>query len=133
MKMKILTCLLFLVQFVGGYAQGTFLFLNNAVPTRIGALEGPLAGPTIWAHMFVGTSAEELNPVDISLPHGTRGIVGARTITVPSIPPLSTAYIQMVAWDSRYWGTDLANVPENQLGRTDIVPHLLSGFSYPVA
>jgi hypothetical protein len=70
---------------------------------------------------------DALSPVGPSLQYGPDGVVGARVVEVPGILCLETAYIQMVAWDGRAWGTMLEDVPQNQFGRTDIVPHVLAG------
>ena len=110
-----------------GYSQGTFLFSNVTAPTRLGSADGPLAGPSIWAQMLAGGTPESLLPVGFSLPHDMNGIVGAATVAVPGIPCREYAYIQMVAWDGQYWGRFLQNVPLDQLGRTDIVRHWLTG------
>jgi hypothetical protein len=111
-----------------GYAQGTFLFYNGSAPTRLGSIDGPFAGYGIWAQMLVGRTAEDLQPIFIALEHSPDGVVGGVVrVTVDGIGCLETAYIQMVAWDGVYWGTTLENVPLDQLGRTDIVPHPLGG------
>jgi hypothetical protein len=130
MKAVLLTLI---VSFAGvrvpaGYAQGTFLFDNGFAPTRLGSIDGPLAGRGIWAQMLVGRTSEDLQPIFIPLEHRADGFVGGLVrVTVDGIACQEIAYIQMVAWDGRYWGTTLENVPVDQLGRTDIVPHPLSG------
>jgi hypothetical protein len=111
-----------------GYAQGTFLFYNWTAPTRLGSIDGPLAGRGIWAQMLVGTTSGDLQPMFIPLEHSGEGLVGGLVlVTVDGIACRETAYIQMVAWDGQYWGATLDNVPVDQLGRTDIVPHPLGG------
>jgi hypothetical protein len=130
MKAVLLTLI---VSFAGagvpaGYAQGTFLFYNGSAPTRLGSIDGPLAGYGIWAQMLVGRTSEDLQPIFIPLEHSADGVVGGVVrVTVDGIGCLETAYIQMVAWDGQYWGATLDNVPVDQLGRTDIVPHPLGG------
>jgi hypothetical protein len=115
-----------------GYAQGTFLFYNWTAPTRLGSIDGPLAGRGIWAQMLVGTTSGDLQPMFIPLEHSGEGLVGGLVlVTVDGIACRETAYIQMVAWDGQYWGTTLENVPVDQLGRTDIVPHPLGGCKPP--
>ena len=117
-----------LLSSVLGHSQGTFLFFNPTAPTRLGSADGPLAGPTIWAQMLAGGTPETLLPVGFSLPHDMNGIVGGAVyVAVPGIPCREYAYIQMVAWDRQYWGRFLQNVPLDQLGRTDIVRHWLTG------
>ena len=111
-----------------GYSQGTFLAFNPTAPTRLWTADGPLANSDYWAHFLAGGTPETLLPVGFSLPHDMNGIAGgAVRVAVPGIPCREYAYIQMVAWDGRYWGTALENVPLEQLGRTDIVRHPLSG------
>jgi hypothetical protein len=116
------------------WGQGVFLFFNASAPTHLESIDGPLAGPGIWAQMLAGATPDELSPVSVSLQHGGDGLVGGIfPVTVPGINCLEQAYIQMVAWDGSYWGSELAGVPENQLGRTDIVPHILTGcYNLPV-
>jgi hypothetical protein len=117
-----------LLSTVLGYSQGTFLAANFTAPTRLDTADGPLANSDFWAHFLVGGTPETLLPIWLSAPHHMDGTVGgAVSVSVPEIACLETAYIQMVAWDGRYWGTSLENVPVDQLGRTDIVPHVLTG------
>lgn len=96
--------------------------------TRVGSTNGPLAGPYYYAQMLVGLSSDNLSPAGVSWPHSSRdlaGMVVGPIVEVPGIPPDTFAFIQMVAWDSRLWGTSLANVPDAWLGKTDIVQHEL--------
>jgi hypothetical protein len=114
------------------YAQGTFLFYNGSAPTRLGSIDGPLAGRGIWAQMLVGTTSQDLQPIFIPLEHSGEGLVGGLVlVTVDGIPCREDVYLQMVAWDGRYWGMTLENVPLDQLGRTDIVAHPLGGCKPP--
>ena len=46
--------------FARGYSQGQFLFYNGTAPTRIGTVDGPLAGPGFWAQMLAGATASDL-------------------------------------------------------------------------
>ena len=116
-------------------AQGTFVWSNPTAPTRLYKLDGPLAGTGIWGQMLVGTDAGNVMPLGIATEHiriGNRstGIVsglGNGIVSVPGIECRQFTYIQFVAWDGEAWGTDLEFVPEHQLGRTDIVSHLLAG------
>ncbi len=109
-----------------GHGQGHFVFLNGSARTRLGTIDGPLAGPGVWAQMLAGPDMSSLAPVGFSLNHVTNGLVGGVLVTVPSVPRLNLAYVQMVAWDGIEWGTDLSSVPAGRLGRTDIVQVLLS-------
>ena len=109
------------------HSQGTFFFSNPGAHTRIGSIDGPLAGPGIWAQMLAGPSPSSLDPVGMPVEHLLgNGIAINGTISVPNVAPTQTAYVQMVAWDGALWGTALAGVPDDQLGRTDIVPVVLS-------
>lgn len=128
MQAFIISLILFVPFF--GFSQGMFLFSNVRAPTRIGAVDGPLAGPGIWAQMLVGTNSESLTPVALPREHRGNGFVsGFTTITVPDIDGGTLAYVQMWAWDGARWGTSLAGVPNDQLGKTDIVPIFLT-FSF---
>ncbi len=107
-------------------AQGEFFFDNPSAPTRIGSSNGPLAARGIWAQMFAGLTLDSLTPVDVAVAHRTNGFVTGGIIAVPSIPPGTLGYIQMVAWDGTRWGTSLSGVPADQLGRTDVVRQYFS-------
>ncbi len=105
--------------------QGVFIASNVDAPTRIGSFDGPLAGPGIWGQFLTGSTADSLTPIDVPLEHVSGGRLSGPGI-VPGIPCGETAYVQMVAWDGTIWGTALEGVPATQLGRTDIVPVILS-------
>ena len=111
-----------------------FLFYNLDAPTRLGSIDGPLAGPGIWAQMLVGRTPDALAPIWMPLEHGTDGLVGGLLpVYVEGFACWEPAYVQMVAWNGVYWGTVLENVPLDQLGRTDIVRHWLTGcYGLPV-
>ena len=89
---------------VPGYTQGVFLFYNGSAPTRIGSIDGSLAGAGIWAQMLAGPTTSSLLPVGMALEHVTNGIVGGiLRVTVPTIPAREVAQVQMVAWDGALW------------------------------
>ena len=102
-------------------AQGRFAFINPGAHTRLGSVDGPLAGPGIWAHMLAGSQPDLLSPVGRDAEHVTNGLVSGGTTTVPGIDGNQIAFVQMVAWDGTMWGSMLAGVPPDQLGRTDII------------
>ena len=115
-----------------GNCQGQFLFYNGSARTRIGSIDGPLAGRGFWAQMLVGDNLSSLAPVGVPLEHTTNGAVGGIVrVTVPDVPPDTFAYVQMVAWNGIAWGTDLSGVPLEQLGRTDIVQVELTSGVFP--
>jgi hypothetical protein len=115
-----------------GRGQGVFLFFNASAPTRIGSVDGPLAGPGIWAQMLAGSNFSSLSPVGMPREHGLEGLVGGVVYTtVPTIPAHSYAQVQMVAWDGTLWGTNLASVPSDQLGLTDVVSVFLMTGVFP--
>ena len=105
------------------YGQGSFLPNNPTAPTYIGSANGPLAGPEYWGQFLVGTNIGSLTPVGNPLQHGPSGRVSGNIVTIPGIPGDTFAYIQLVAWNGTLWGTTLSGVPEDQLGRTDIISH----------
>ncbi len=106
-------------------AQGEFLTTNGSAPTRLGSIDGPLAGPDILAQFLAGGTANSLAPVGIPIQHRMNGSVFGQTV-VSDLPCGAIAQIQMVAWDSTVWGDSLDSVPAGQLGQTDIVPVNLS-------
>jgi len=131
---------LVLVMVPRSYAQGMFLFSNISAPTRLWTIDGPLAGPGIWAQMLAGPGADSLAAIGIPQEHYTNGRVSGDVVAVPDIPAMNSAYVQMVAWDGTLWGTNLTGVPADQLGRTDTVtvfltypfdPHIAPRFTQP--
>ncbi len=117
---------------LGLHGQGLFFFSNTHAPTHLYTIDGPLAGPEIYAQMLVGRSESSLEPVWHSIPHIRDGIAAGGEVEVLGITAAELAYIQMVAWVSRLWGTSLADVPVNQQGTTDAVVYRLSGGTQPV-
>jgi hypothetical protein len=115
------------------YGQGQFRFSNASAPTRLYTIDGPLAGPGIWAHMYIGVTPDNLVPVGASAEHifPPVGVVRGGIVVVDWIFYGVEAFVQMVAWDGVLWGTDLANVPSTQLGATDVVPIILTGTARP--
>jgi MYXO-CTERM domain-containing protein len=112
-------------------AQGSFVFNNLSAPTRIGASNGPLAGAGIWGQMLAGSNVNSLFPVGSPAEHFPNGIADGGRVMVPGIAAYNYAQVQMVAWDSAFWGTSLAGVPTDQLGRTDIVSVFLTTGVFP--
>ena len=127
--MKRLTLLFFVLPSLTAqvWAQGYFAFtLNVEAPTHLGSIDGPLAGPGIWAQMLAGLVPDSLTPVGWAAEHQPGGLVnsGAAEIFVPFSRHdpgygQGDVFVQMVAWDGTVWGTSLADVPLNQLGHTD--------------
>ena len=127
MKMISMICL-FLCAATVAEAQGKFIYRIIRHPTRIGSIDGPLAGPEIYGQMLVGPTPDSLEPILIAIPHRQDGTFGTGLlVAVPNVPCEGRVivYMQMVAWDSRLWGTSIGGVPADQLGRTDVVPHEL--------
>ena len=109
-----------------GYTQGWFLLLNYTAPTRIGSIDGPLAGAGIWAQALGGFAEDSLTPIGVPVEHDTGGFVNEE-ITVPWAPRGNTIFVQMLVWDGGAWGTSFVSVPTDQFGQTDIVQVFLSG------
>ncbi len=128
---QILACIVYVSSLVLAGAQGVFLFANPGAQTRLGSLDGAYAGTNIYAQMLAGPQADSLVPIGLSHRHGVSGSLFAGGVTVPTVPAYNLAYVQMVAWDSLLWGTDFAQVPIDQLGRTDIVQVYLTSGVFP--
>ena len=130
MKQFTVTILLLSLLIFDAHGQGQFYILNvtDGARTRLGSLDGPFAGPGIWAQMLVGTNADSLLPVGVPLDHLRGGFLRSGDITVPDIPCSARPYFQMVAWDGNLWGNSLVAVPPDQLGRTDVVLSALHCF-----
>ena len=105
----------------GLFAQGVFVGVNSFARTRLGSLDGPFAGTNIVGQMLGGATPSSLQPVG-PIDYHNNGVFSVFPyIAVPDVPPYAYAYVQMLAWDSTYWGSSLADVPNDQLGRTDVV------------
>jgi hypothetical protein len=116
--------------------QGTFEFSNPTALTRVGSIDGPLAGTNILAQMLEGQTMASLSPVGMAVAHALggsqfAGLVLGGDVIVPGTLPCQIVYVEMVAWDARLWGTSLAGVPADQLGMTDTVPVRLGGGAIP--
>jgi len=124
MKQMPAVALCLLALSVSVQAQGTFLFSNLTAPTRLGSIDGPLAGPGIWAQPLGGFTPDSLTPLyvfNMPVEHITNGLIPGREVHVPGAPIGTTYYVQLVAWNGTIWGTNLANVPLNQQGFSDTV------------
>lgn len=132
MKKLVLSSMLSFVLTISAFSQGQFNFWNPQSRTRIGSLDGPYASINIWGQMLVGTSPNTLAPVYVPLTHAS-GYVGngGTIVTVAGIGCFQAAYFQLVAWDGNRWGTDLSAVPQDQLGKTDVVGMALACELYP--
>ena len=100
-----------------------FPFTNDSAPTRFGSLDGPLAGPGIWAQALVGLTLDNLAPLGVPTEHVGDGYIQYEQICPPFANPggWGWVYVQLAAWDGRVWGTNFTNVPTNQLGHTETV------------
>jgi len=108
------------------FAQGVFFGSNVSGRTRVGSIGGPLAGTNIFGQFLAGALSDSLVPVGAATPHFEDGVFALGTVTVPGVPANTSAFVQLLAWDGTAWGSDLAGVPADQLGRTDIVTVFLS-------
>lgn len=114
-------------------AQGQINF-HTSIPTRLWSEEGPIAGASIWGQLLAGPTLVSLVPVGVPVEHWPTGvIIGAGTVEVPTVPCLSFGFAQMVAWDGNLWGSQLEDVPPNQLGATDVVSVFMSCDPYPIS
>ncbi len=104
--------------------QGHFLIYNASAPTHLTSADGPTAGRGIYGQMLFGETPDSLAPVYVALEHAPNGVVGPITFVVDDWTCLTqtSGYAQFLAWDGTRYGTDLANVPQGAIGRTDIVP-----------
>jgi hypothetical protein len=135
--MKTIGVLILLLSLGGleAHSQGRVFFSNSAARTRLWSIDGPLAGPGIWGQFFVGSDADSLELFGPSVEHQAvpAGVARLQDVTeIPGIPCSTFAYVQMVAWDGRLWGTVFADVPSEQLGMTDVVSVFASCGLHPV-
>jgi hypothetical protein len=131
MRRLVLMGSLFLVIAPHVYSQGIFEFYNPTAQTRIGSINGPLAGPGFWGQALVGVTADSLSPLGSPLEHSSLGTVGPSDLSVPGVFAGERVFVQLAAWNGMAWGTSLANVPTNQIGYTDIVSFLLASPTQP--
>ena len=131
MKTLLLVNWLLLIPFCA-QGQGILFFSNPGAPTHIGSVDGPLAGPGIWAQLLAGLTTDSLTPVGAPAEHIRNGGVLGGQITVPGIDGGTTVHVQMLAWNGTQWGTSLNGVPPDQIGSTDIIPVRLSYSFEPV-
>lgn len=111
---------------IDGLSQGRILLSNVVKPTRLYTVDGPLAGPGIWGQFFLGESPETLTPFLTPVEHGTLGFVYLGEVEVPNRAPGTGVSVQFWAWDGAVWGTEVQNVPMNQIGMTDTIRYLLA-------
>jgi len=132
MNRKICLSALWICASVSLYAQGVFVGSNlfGEARTRLGSFDGPFAGTNIVGQMLGGPNPSSLQPVG-PIDYHNNGEFAIARITVPDVPAYEYAYVQLLAWDSTYWGASLAGVPNDQLGRTDIVSVLLTTGVFP--
>ncbi len=116
---------------LGAQAQGVFLTTNAGNQTRLGSLDGAFAGTNIYGLFLAGPSADSLVPVGFAAPHFVNGGWTIGRVSVPTVPAYSYAFVQLVAWDSLLWGIDFAQVPTDQIGRTDVVSVFLTTGDFP--
>jgi len=124
MKTLFVSILLTLAMLQHGYCQGAFTLFNETAPTHVGAMDGPLAGPGIWAQALGGFATNSLIPINASVEHLGGGYV-LRSMIVPWADVGQTIFVQMAAWDGTVWGNSFSAVPPDQFGYTDIVPVFL--------
>jgi hypothetical protein len=122
LQYAVLLPLLLLSPLPDAHSQGGFILANYMVPTRLGTTDGPLAGPDIWGQALGGFTVDSLLPLGTPIEHDTGGVLSSfPTIVVSWAPIGSIIFVQMAAWNGSLWGTDLANVPLDQRGATDVV------------
>ena len=132
MKNYMLLGLLWICASASVNAQGVFIGSNVSARTRLASLEGPFAGTNIFGQMLGGPTPSSLQPVGpVDYHNNGEFAVPSLQVTVPNVPPYQLAYVQLLAWDSTFWGTSLAGVPNDQLGRTDIVSVFLTTGTFP--
>lgn len=110
---------------------GEFDAFNWTAPTRLYAADGALAGPEILGQWLVGPTIHELTALGMPQSHD-HGLVHYGGLDVPNVPCGQTAMVQLAAWDGTVWGENYGAVPPDQIGRTDIVPVLLTCLTQPL-
>ena len=70
--------------FVTTRGQGVFFGSNAAGRTRVGSIDGPLAGTNIFGQFFSGATSDSLTPIDMASPHFQNGVFALGNVTVPN-------------------------------------------------
>ena len=112
------------------WSQGIFSISSQTALTRVGSLDGPLAGPAILGQALVGATEGSLSPLGPPRDH-MFGLLRDIALAVPGVFAGQDVFVQMAAWDGTVWGDSLAGVPANQIGYTDIVPVILASPTQP--
>ncbi len=137
MKRNLILAALLGVMAVDVTAQGSFINVVR-LPTRVGSIDGPLAGPEILGQLFVGLDPDSLFSLEAPR-HFDRGIYRGLVNTVDQFPCgpdydlLYEGYVQLVAWNGALWGDSLDQVPLDQIGMTDIAHQTFFCPPYPVS
>ena len=98
------------------YGQGYFQFQGGGAPTRVGSIDGPLAGFNIVSQILAGVDGLTLTPVGDPKPNYL-GIIPERNIVeVPFLNTQDTAFVRYAAWDASIWGMDYRKVPSEDVG-----------------
>ncbi len=101
--------------------QGVFRMDNSTAPTYIGSTNGSLAGSNVLSITLAGSTPDNLLPAGPTIDYFSNGRIRPVDVSVPGIPGLQYAFVQLVAWDSSQWGSEFETVPKSDLGKTDIV------------
>jgi len=125
-------------------AQGELEYRTSGAPTRVGALDGPVAGTNIWGVLLGGSAPDSLSPLGVPVPH-VDGYLEPNVplqeqwpvplqrfliVQVPGVPEEGFAYLQLVAWDGA-WGISQDQVPEAYQARSEIINQQLFNFPWP--
>lgn len=108
-----------------GLGQGAFFcsagFSNTFdTRTRVGSIDGPLAGEGYVGQCLAGETIDTTIPVLSAHGFSIPGTYLGGTAILPGSPPGTTVYVQFAAWDGRLWGTTFSAVPQEWIGRSDI-------------
>ena len=101
--------------------------INGNARTRLGSIDGPLAGKEILAYAFAGLTPSSLQPFGNSSQHfvdinGNPLGLFYLDYGIPFIPLRTPGFAQVVAWDASVWGADYSKVPESQIGYSEVTP-----------
>ena len=97
---------------VAAWGQGTLTFANfgGGVNAPVFQVDGTtrLIGPSFQAILLAGPTQTSLVPVTSQTPFltGTQaGYFDGGTVTIPTVAPGGTAFVEIIAWDSTLGGT----------------------------
>ena len=115
--------------------QGTIVVANSAAVNGVRANVTdnpgtPVTGPTMWAQVYAGPSADSLTPqgAPVNFLTGTNaGLISAQTIAVASVAPGANVFVQLRGWEGALGSTYESSYTRTATGLSNIVGPFVTG------